>query len=56
MVGLIWLMDGTTINAFLRVESTPLVQRYKKETRQFVPDIVALADNLKHTAVLNLQD
>ena len=54
--GLIGLMDGTTINAFLRVEGTPLVQRYNKSTSQFVPDIEALADNIKPTAVLILRD
>lgn len=35
---LIGLMDGTTINGFLRVEGNPLVQRYNKGTNQFIPD------------------
>lgn len=33
---LIGLMDGTTINGFIRVEGTPLVQRYNKGTSQFI--------------------
>ena len=35
---LIALMDGTTINGTLRVEGTPLVQRYNKGTVVFIPD------------------
>lgn len=35
---LIGLMDGTTLNGFLRVEGNPLVQRYNKGTNVFVPD------------------
>lgn len=53
---LIGLMDGTTINGFLRVEGTPLVQRYNKGTSQFTPDFEALADNKKPTLVIILRD
>lgn len=53
---LIGLMDGTTINGFLRVEGTPLVQRYNKGTSQFTPDFEALADNKKPTLVVILRD
>lgn len=53
---LIGLMDGTTINGFLRVEGTPLVQRYTTGTDKFIPDFEALADNIKPTSVLILRD
>ena len=53
---LIGLMDGTTVNGFLRVEGTPLVQRYNKGTSQFTPDFGALADNKKPTLVIILRD
>lgn len=53
---LIGLMDGTTINGFLRVEGTPLVQRYNKGTSQFTPDFETLADNKKPTLVVVLRD
>lgn len=53
---LIGLMDGTTVNGFLRVEGTPLVQRYNKGTSQFTPDFEALADNKKPTLVIILRD
>lgn len=53
---LIGLMDGTTLNGFLRVEGTPLVQRYNKGTSQFTPDFEALADNKKPTLVIILRD
>lgn len=35
---LIGLMDGTTLNGFLRIEGNPLVQRYNKDTNVFIPD------------------
>lgn len=53
---LIGLMDGTTVNGFLRVEGTPLVQRYNKGTSQFTPDFEVLADNKKPTLVIILRD
>lgn len=53
---LIGLMDGTTVNGFLRVEGTPLVQRYNKGTSQFTPDFETLADNKKPTLVVILRD
>lgn len=53
---LIGLMDGTTVNGFLRVEGTLLVQRYNKGTSQFTPDFEALADNKKPTLVIILRD
>lgn len=53
---LIGLMDGTTVNGFLRVEGTPLVQRYNKGTSQFTPDFETLADNKKPTLVVILRN
>lgn len=53
---LIGLMDGTTINGFIRVEGTPLVQRYNKGTGLFIPDFEGLADNMKPTLVIILRD
>ncbi len=50
------LLDGSTINGVLRVEGTPLVQRYNKGTSQFVPDFKSLTDAKKPTAVLILRD
>lgn len=38
---LIGLLDGTTLNGFLRIEGNPLVQRYNKGTNVFVPDFEA---------------
>lgn len=53
---LIALLDGTTVNGILRVEGTPLVQRYNKGTSQFTPDFATLADNKKPTVVTILRD
>lgn len=53
---LVALLDGTTINGYLRVENTPLVQRYNKGTSQFVPDFEKLADNKKPVVVAILRD
>lgn len=50
------LLDGTTVNGILRVEGTPLVQRYNKGTSQFTPDFESLADNRKPTVVTILRD
>ena len=53
---LIALMDGTTINGTLRVEGTPLVQRYNKGTVVFIPDFTALPENSRPTVVIILRD
>lgn len=53
---LVALMDGTTINGTLRVEGTPLVQRYNKGTTVFIPDFEALAENSRPTVVVILRD
>lgn len=52
---LIALMDGTTINGTLRVEGTPLVQRYNKGTDAFIPDFTKLAENSRPTVVTILR-
>ena len=39
------LLNGTTINGYVRVENLPLIQRYTKGTERFVPDFEALAEN-----------
>lgn len=49
-------LDGTTINGTLRVDGTPLVQRYNKGTSQFVPDFESLAENNRPTLVVILRD
>lgn len=48
---LIGLLDGTTLYGILRVDGTPLVQRYNKGTDAYVPDYSGLADNRKPTLV-----
>ena len=53
---LVSLMDGTTLNGFLRVEGTPLVQRYTTGTDNYVPDFEKLADDKKPTVVPILRD
>lgn len=53
---LIGLFDGTTVNGILRVEGTPLVQRYNKGTNVFIPDFEAMAENVRPTVVLILAD
>lgn len=55
---LIGLMDGTTLNGFLRVEGNPLVQRYNKGTNVFVPDFEAdgFPEANLPTAVLIIRD
>lgn len=55
---LIGLMDGTTLNGFLRIEGNPLVQRYNKGTNVFVPDFEAdgFPEANLPTAVLIIRD
>lgn len=53
---LIGIMDGSTVQGLLRVDGTPLVQRYNAGTEKFTPDFTALADNAKPTLVLILRD
>lgn len=47
---LIATMDGTSINGYLRVENTPLIQRYN-DAGLFTPDYETLADNKKPAVV-----
>lgn len=53
---IIALMDGTTINGTLRVEGTPLVQRYNKGTNAFIPNFETIAESSRPTVVLVLRD
>lgn len=53
---IIALMDGTTINGTLRVEGTPLVQRYNKGTNAFIPNFETIAESSRPTVVLILRD
>ena len=41
------LLNGTTINGYVRVENLPLIQRYTRGTERFVPDFEALAENAR---------
>lgn len=52
---LIAVMDGTSINGYLRVEKTPLIQRYN-DAGAFTPDFETLADNMKPAVVPILVD
>lgn len=47
---LIAVMDGASINGYLRVENTPLIQRYN-DAGAFTPDFETLADNVKPAVV-----
>lgn len=49
-------MDGTTVNGFLRVDGTPLAQRFNKGTDQFTPDFEAMAENQRPTVVPVMRD
>ena len=52
---LVALMDGTTINGTLRVDGTPLAQRYNKGTDAFMPDFATLAEESRPTVVVILR-
>lgn len=39
------LMDGTTINGYVRVDNMPLVQRYTKGSNKFTPDFEQTPEN-----------
>ena len=40
--------DGTSVNGYLRVEPTPLIQRYN-DAGVFTPDFESLAENMRPT-------
>lgn len=50
------LIDGTTLNASLRVDNAPLIQRYNPGTTQYVPDFETLDENAKPVVVLIVRD
>lgn len=54
LLTLIAVMDGTTINGTLRVEGTPLSQRYNKGTDVFIPNFTSMAENSRPTVVVIL--
>lgn len=45
------LMDGTTINGFVRVENMPLAQRYTKGSDKFTPDFETVPENNRPVVV-----
>ncbi len=53
---LVALLDGSTINGLLRVEGTPLVQRYNRGTSLFVTNFESLSADKRPTAVVILRD
>lgn len=52
---IIALRDGTSVNGYLRVENTPLIQRYN-DAGAFTPDFGTLADDRKPAVVPILTD
>lgn len=53
---LVGIIDGTTINGYVRVDNTPLVQRYNKGTSAFVPDFERMAENSRPVVVAILRE
>lgn len=47
--------DGTSVNGYLRVEPTPLIQRYN-DAGVFTPDFESLAENMRPTVVPIITD
>lgn len=53
------VVDGATLNGYLRVDGSPLVQRYRPGTEIFIPDFPTLPDNNKPTVatvIMNVSD
>ena len=46
------ILDGETLNGYLRLEGAPLVQRYTQGTETPVPDFTALAEDQRPTLVV----
>ena len=53
---LVGVTEGTSVNGFLRVEGSPLVQRYTKGTNNYVPNFEKMADEQKPTVVPIMRD
>ena len=53
---LVGVTEGTSVNGFLRVEGSPLVQRYTKGTDNYVPNFERLPDEDKPTVVPVMRD
>lgn len=54
--GIFGVIDGTTINGYVRVDNTPLVQRYVKGTDNFIPNFESMAENIRPVVVAILRD
>ena len=52
---LIAVLDGTSVNGILRVENTPLIQRYN-DAGVFTPDFETMAENKRPVVVPILVD
>lgn len=50
------IMDGATINGYVKVLNTPLIQRYTKGSKNFIPDFEALSDAKKPVVAAILRD
>ena len=50
------VMDGMTINGFMRVEHCPLVQRFIKGTNKYVPDFETMSETEKPVTYPVLRD
>lgn len=50
------IMDGVSVNGYIKVLNTPLVQRYTKGSANFTPDFEALSDTKKPVAAVILRD
>lgn len=57
-ITLIGMLEGTTLNGFLRVDGNPLVQRFNKGTNVFIPDFEAsgFPEDKLPTAVVILRE
>lgn len=50
------IMDGVTVNGYIKVLNTPLIQRYTEGSNKFVPDFEALSDAKKPVVATILRD
>lgn len=50
------IMDGVSVNGYIKVLNTPLIQRYTKGTTNFIPDFEALSDTKKPVVATILRD
>lgn len=50
------IMDGVSVNGYIKVLNTPLIQRYTKGGSNFTPDFEALSDTKKPVVATILRD